>query len=105
MKKVLVKFIQKGRRKEGFTLIEMVLVLFIVAALLLLIIPNMSKQTQNVETKTNAALVETVETQMELYLLEHDEASVTAEVLAEQGYITDEQLEKYIAIPAGTVTP
>ena len=69
MKKVLVKFIQKGRRKEGFTLIEMVLVLFIVAALLLLIIPNMSKQTKNVETKTNAALVETVETQMELYLL------------------------------------
>ncbi|MER2292394.1 MAG: competence type IV pilus major pilin ComGC [Aerococcus urinaeequi] len=106
MKKVLVKFIQKCRRKKGFTLIEMVLVLFIVAALLLLIIPNMSKQTKNVETKTNAALVETVETQMELYLLEHDEeASVTAEVLAEQGYITDEQLEKYNAIPAGTVTP
>ncbi len=105
MKKVLVRLIQKGRRKEGFTLIEMVLVLFIVAALLLLIIPNMSKQTKNVETKTNAALVETVETQKELYLLEHDEASVTAEVLAEQGYITDEQLEKYNAIPAGTVTP
>ena len=46
MKKVLVKFIQKCRRKKGFTLIEMVLVLFIVAALLLLIIPNMSKQTK-----------------------------------------------------------
>lgn len=105
MKKVLVNFIQKGRRKEGFTLIEMVLVLFIVAALLLLIIPNMSEQTKNVESKTNAALVETVETQMELYLLDHDEESVTAEVLAEQGYITDEQLEKYNAIPAGTVTP
>lgn len=105
MKKVLVKFIQKGRRIEGFTLIEMVLVLFIVAALLLLIIPNVSKQTKNVETKTNAALVETVETQMELYLLEHDETSVTAEVLANEGYITTDQLEKYNAIPAGTVTP
>lgn len=105
MKKVLVKFIQKSRRKEGFTLIEMVLVLFIVAALLLIIIPNMSKQTKNVESKTNAALVETVETQMELYLLDHDEASVTAEVLANEGYITPDQLEKYNAIPAETVTP
>ena len=105
MKKVLVNFIQKGRRKEGFTLIEMVLVLFIVAALLLLIIPNMSEQTKNVESKTNAALVETVETQMELYLLEHDEESVTAEVLANEGYITTDQLKKYNAIPAGTVTP
>lgn len=105
MKKVLVNFIRKGRRKEGFTLIEMVLVLFIVAALLLIIIPNMSKQTKNVESKTNAALVETVETQMELYLLDHDEASVTAEVLAEQGYITKDQLEKYNAIPTETGTP
>lgn len=99
MKKLLTTLIIKCRKNKAFTLIEMVLVLFIVAALLLLIIPNMTEQANNAKAKTDKALVETVEAQKNLYLLENDGLqSVTAEKLANDGYITQDQLNQYNAI-------
>ncbi|MGY0837059.1 competence type IV pilus major pilin ComGC [Aerococcus urinaeequi] len=99
MKKLLTNLIIKCRKNKAFTLIEMVLVLFIVAALLLLIIPNMTEQANNAKAKTDKALVETVEAQKNLYLLENDGLqSVTAEKLANDGYITQDQLNQYNAI-------
>ena len=99
MKKLLTNLIIKCRKNKAFTLIEMVLVLFIVAALLLLIIPNMTEQANNAKAKTDKALVETVEAQKNLYLLENDGLqSVTAEKLANDGYITQDQLNQYHVI-------
>ncbi len=99
MKKVFADLVIKCRKNKAFTLIEMVLVLFIVAALLLLIIPNMSEQASSAKSKTDKALVETIETQKQLYLLENnDEQNVTAELLENEGYITEDQLNKYNAI-------
>lgn len=99
MKKLLTTLIIKCRKNKAFTLIEMVLVLFIVAALLLLIIPNMTEQANNAKAKTDKALVETVEAQKNLYLLENDGLqSVTAEKLANDGYITQDQLNQYNVI-------
>lgn len=93
-----VKFgnvVKSMRKKEAFTLIEMVLVLFIVAALLLLIIPNMSQQATNAQNTTDNALIETVETQMELYALEKNGTRPSVETLVSGGYITAEQAARY----------
>lgn len=101
MKEKLVKLIKKARKGDGFTLIEMVLVLFIVAALLLLIIPNINTQADNAQEKTDDALIKTVETQKQLYLLENESSgSVTAEDLQSKGYISEDQLKKYNATNA-----
>lgn len=94
MKKMLKNLRSKGN-KLGFTLLEMVLVLFIVAALLLLIIPNMTQQTENVEAKTDSALIQTVETQMEVYAMQENKSKPSVEELASQNYITEDQAEKY----------
>ena len=80
--------------KKAFTLVEMVIVLFIIALLLLIIIPNMSKQKEVAEEKADAAIIKTVETQKALYELEYDQAPTDQELIEKQ-YLTSEQLERY----------
>ena len=45
---------KKFKNKDGFTLIEMLIVLFIIAILLILIIPNITKNIDTAKDKTNA---------------------------------------------------
>ena len=47
------KIIQKLKNKEAFTLIEMLIVLFIIAILLILIIPNITKNIDTAKDNTN----------------------------------------------------
>ncbi|HEM4261779.1 competence type IV pilus major pilin ComGC [Streptococcus suis] len=79
---------------KGFTLVEMLVVLGIISLLLLLFVPNLSKQKDAVQEKGNAAVVKVVESQMELYELEYDKEA-TVEDLQKAGYITPKQAEQY----------
>ncbi|HEL2357361.1 TPA: prepilin-type N-terminal cleavage/methylation domain-containing protein [Streptococcus suis] len=79
---------------KGFTLVEMLVVLGIISLLLLLFVPNLSKQKDAVQEKGNAAVVKVVESQMELYELEYDEEA-TVEDLQQAGYITEKQAKQY----------
>ncbi|HEM3611171.1 TPA: prepilin-type N-terminal cleavage/methylation domain-containing protein [Streptococcus suis] len=79
---------------KGFTLVEMLVVLGIISLLLLLFVPNLSKQKDAVQEKGNAAVVKVVESQMELYELEYDEEA-TVEDLEQAGYITEKQAKQY----------
>ncbi|MGG9992520.1 competence type IV pilus major pilin ComGC [Streptococcus suis] len=79
---------------KGFTLVEMLVVLGIISLLLLLFVPNLSKQKDAVQEKGNAAVVKVVESQMELYELEHDKEA-TVEDLQQAGYITEKQAKQY----------
>ncbi|HEM5037504.1 TPA: prepilin-type N-terminal cleavage/methylation domain-containing protein [Streptococcus suis] len=79
---------------KGFTLVEMLVVLGIISLLLLLFVPNLSKQKDAVQEKGNAAVVKVVESQMELYELEHDEEAMVAD-LQVKGYITEKQAKQY----------
>ena len=45
--------IKKFKNKDGFTLIEMLIVLFIIAILLILIIPNITKNIDTAKDNTN----------------------------------------------------
>ncbi|MGQ7427146.1 competence type IV pilus major pilin ComGC [Streptococcus suis] len=79
---------------KAFTLVEMLVVLGIISLLLLLFVPNLSQQRDAIQEKGNAAVVKVVESQMELYELEHDKEATVAELQA-KGYITEQQAEQY----------
>lgn len=81
-------------KTKAFTLIEMLVVLVIISALLLLFVPNLSKQKDAVKDTGGAAVVKVVEGQAELYELNNvGEASL--EKLVASGSITTEQSQSY----------
>ncbi|HFI0236622.1 TPA: competence type IV pilus major pilin ComGC [Streptococcus suis] len=79
---------------KAFTLVEMLVVLGIISLLLLLFVPNLSKQKDAVQKKGDAAVVKVVESQMELYELEHDKEATVADLQAAD-YITEKQAQSY----------
>ncbi|MBY5026656.1 competence type IV pilus major pilin ComGC [Streptococcus suis] len=79
---------------KAFTLVEMLVVLGIISLLLLIFVPNLSQQKDAIQKKGNAAVVKVVESQMELYELEHDKEATVAD-LQQAGYITEKQAEQY----------
>nr|WP_091501901.1 competence protein ComGC [Fructobacillus durionis] len=84
----------KGER-SAFTLIEATVVLFIIALLLLLILPNLNRQRERAEATHRQAMVGRVQTQVDLYLNDHpDQKSVSFSDLRKGDYLTKEQMEK-----------
>ena len=94
MKDYIKKLIKK---KEGFTLLEMLVVIFIIGLLILLVIPNLNKQRDAAQQKADAAIIQVVETQKELYKLDHpeDKAEITPAKLKDNAYLTEDQLKAY----------
>lgn len=89
---VMSKF--KKMNAKGFTLIEMVLVLFVISILMLLIIPNVVTQKQKVDTQGTKALVTVVQTQVELYEMEFGANTATFEKLKTEDYLSEAQLKQ-----------
>jgi len=85
-------FVMKKIRK-GFTLIEMVIVLFIISLLLLIMIPNLTEQKNNANKRSDEALQTTVINQAELYSETHD-GDFSLDDLEDTGYITGNQKKK-----------
>lgn len=56
-------------QEEGFTLIEMLLVLLVISVLIILIIPNIAAQSRNVQDTGCDAQVKMVQSQIEAYTL------------------------------------
>lgn len=86
----------KVKTVKAFTLIEMLMVLVIIAVLMLLFVPNLTKQKAQVEKTGNAAVVKVVESQAELYEMNKNQKA-TLSTLQSEGYITDKQVEAYHA--------
>ena len=84
----------KKMNAKGFTLIEMVLVLFVISILMLLIIPNVVTQKQKVDTQGTKALVTVVQTQVELYEMEFGTNTATFEKLKTEDYLSEAQLKQ-----------
>ncbi|HLR64930.1 MAG TPA: competence type IV pilus major pilin ComGC [Pseudogracilibacillus sp.] len=78
--------------QKGFTLIEMLIVMLVITILLLLIIPNITKQSSSLREKGCDALIKTVQTQVEAYQLDHGEKPSSLNTLLSEGYINDDQL-------------
>ncbi|MGO4929072.1 competence type IV pilus major pilin ComGC [Fundicoccus sp. Sow4_D5] len=79
------------KRKKGFTLIEMLIVLVVVALLMAIIIPNVAGQRTRIDKQATQNIAEILETQANTYLLVEDDAEVTLGELISEGYITSKQ--------------
>ncbi len=64
------------RRKQikAFTLIEMIIVLFIIGMLMLIFVPNLTKKGEVAKSKSDIAIAKVVQQEVELYKAEHGEA-------------------------------
>ena len=84
------------KKKKAFTLIELLICLFIIGLMMLLIIPNIANQRKEAQKKSDAAIVKVIENQQELYQLDKNvKEKPDAQALKEGGYITQEQLDSY----------
>lgn len=99
---------KKKLNQKGFTLIEMVMVLFIISVLMLLIVPNVVKQKKQIDAQGTEALVTVIQTQVELYELDGHTEAVTFSALETQGYLSAKQVKqataKSISITNGIVS-
>ena len=92
MKKMMT-FLKKAKVK-AFTLVEMLVVLLIISVLLLLFVPNLTKQKEAVNDKGKSAVVKVVESQAELYSLNKNEEATLSKLQADDR-ITEEQAKAY----------
>ncbi|RLL48088.1 prepilin-type N-terminal cleavage/methylation domain-containing protein [Oceanobacillus piezotolerans] len=76
---------------KGFTLIEMLIVLMIITVLIILIVPNLSGRTADVNEKGCDALVSLVQAQVETFYIENDDYPSSLDELVNNSYIKEEQ--------------
>ncbi|WP_172212081.1 MULTISPECIES: competence type IV pilus major pilin ComGC [unclassified Enterococcus] len=81
---------------EAFTLIEMLIVMVIISILLLLFVPNLSKQKEEVQAKGETAVVRVVEAQADIYEITNEKLPSIAQLVSEN-YITEKQANTYQA--------
>jgi len=80
------------KKEDGFTLIEMLIVLTIISLLIILIIPNLGAKSKEVNEKGCEALKEVVQAQVNAYQLDTGRFPSNIGVL-EGEYITENQTE------------
>ncbi|HLR01332.1 MAG TPA: competence type IV pilus major pilin ComGC [Virgibacillus sp.] len=79
------------KKEEGFTLIEMLIVLLIISVLIILIIPNLSGKSKEVHNKGCKALQSLVQAQADSYHLDNGKTATSIETLVNAGYIENDQ--------------
>lgn len=76
--------------KKGFTILEMILVLSVIAVVVLITIPNVSEKKKLINNVGCKALVEVVNSQILTYELLGDSCS-SIDDLIKEGYLTEQQ--------------
>lgn len=76
------------RNEKGFTLVEMLVVLFIIAILILVMLPNIAQHFGMIDKKGCEAHVAMVQTQVEAYRIDHMDYP-TVDNLVEKKYISE----------------
>src|SRR5699024_11036890 len=79
------------KKQEGFTLIEMLIVLMIITVLIILIVPSLANRTKEVNAKGCDALQKSVQAQVNVYQLEENKLPDTLQDLVDRTYITTQQ--------------
>lgn len=77
--------------RNGFTILEMMIVLSIIALVLLLTLPNIQQKEDIIRSKGCDALVEVVNAQILLYEVEHLNPPLSIDDLINKGYLKAEQ--------------
>lgn len=88
------KHLEKLKEENGFTLIEMLIVIMIVSLLLLLVMTNIGGVQGTVKKTTNEGVIQTVKSQMVIYEMDTGEEA-DPDKLLKAGYIDETQLNSY----------
>ncbi len=80
-----------SKRKDAFTLLEMIVVVMIISILFLLTVPNVTKVIHSVDEKACNAMTKVIDTAIVQYKLDHDVIPSSIGDLVAGGYITDTQ--------------
>ena len=94
------------KNQRGFTLIEMMIVLLVISVLLLITVPNVTKNNSTINNKGSEAYVRMVEGQIQAFKMENQRIPTVAELIAGE-YLGDSKgpAGKTIQIsPEGVVT-
>lgn len=75
------------RNEKGFTLIEMMIVLFVISILLLITIPNVTKNQSSITEKGCEGLVNMVQAQIQAYMIDHNGETPDINDLTSNGYL------------------
>ncbi|WP_370567280.1 MULTISPECIES: competence type IV pilus major pilin ComGC [unclassified Lactobacillus] len=96
MKNIITKSTTDKRKVKGFTLIEMVVVVAIIVMLLIIIAPNLTKQKNSANERTNDAFKITLQTQATLYEDDKDRngKEINFQNMFDDGYLTKKQFSK-----------
>ena len=78
------------KNEKGFTLVEMLIVLAIISILILIAIPNVTKQSKTIDEKGCNAYVQMVQGQVEAYKLENKSYPVAFGDLVTEGFLNEE---------------
>lgn len=63
----------KRKKFKAFTLIEMIIVLFIIGMLMMIFVPNLTKKGNDARKKSDIAIAKVVQQEIELYKAENGE--------------------------------
>ncbi|WP_295729959.1 competence type IV pilus major pilin ComGC [uncultured Limosilactobacillus sp.] len=81
------------KQRSGFTLLEMSIVLFIISLLILIMIPNLTKQRQNASKVHQRAMMNVIQTQADLYANETGQLPTSLQQLYGKHYLTVTQVK------------
>lgn len=83
------------KRRQGFTLVEMTIVLFIISLLILVILPNLNNQRRRASKIHGHAMVTVVQGQVTAYLEDHPgHRLVDYAALTKEKYLTADQAKR-----------
>ncbi|MCK1977121.1 prepilin-type N-terminal cleavage/methylation domain-containing protein [Jeotgalicoccus huakuii] len=88
MRRALIRKFKE--QEDGFTLIEMLLVLLVISVLIILIIPNIAAQSRNVQDTGCDAQVKMVQSQIEAYTLNEGSPPTSVDTLVPTYLSTDQ---------------
>ena len=77
------------KNENGFTLIEMMIVLLVISVLLIITIPNIAKHNANINNKGCQAYVKMVEAQVQAYHIEYKKYPASVSELVTKGYLKE----------------
>ncbi|WP_251551365.1 competence type IV pilus major pilin ComGC [Neobacillus muris] len=78
--------IQKLKNEQGFTLIEMMIVMLVISVILIITIPNVAKHNTNINNKGCEAYAKMVQAQVQAYQMDKNKVP-TLEELKTDGYL------------------
>ncbi|WP_042458355.1 competence type IV pilus major pilin ComGC [Neobacillus dielmonensis] len=79
-------FIQKLKSEQGFTLIEMMIVMLVISVILIITIPNVAQHNANINNKGCQAYVKMVQAQVQAYQMDKNKIP-TLDELKSAGYL------------------